>query len=313
MDPFTHTMVGAVMARAGGDRRTPLAAATLMLAANAPDIDIVTVWTETSFGSIAFRRGWTHGPLFLLLLPFIITFAILVWDALVRRQRDPAKPAVNAGWVFALSIIGVLSHPALDWLNTYGIRLLMPFRPTWFHGDALFIADPYWWSLLGGTLILARRRASLRTVRIGAALAFAYPLLMLGLSWQGKRLARVVAAAQGIPQTNVLYQPLPGTPFSAQLILRTDAAYHFGTVRWLPTPEVRLDGEIIPRGDWSNPRVLVAKLDPDVRDYLVWSSYPWVQINTTAADGSATVVFGDARFPRGGIAGGLGGLTVSVR
>ncbi len=167
--------------------------------------------------------------------------------------------------------------------------------------------------MLGGTLMLAKRRAAIRMVRIGAALALAYPLLLLGLSWQGKRLARDVAAAQGIPQTNVLYQPSPATPFSAQLILRTDAAYHYGSVRWLPTPEVRLDGEVIPRGDWSHPRVLAAKLDPDVRDYLVWSSYPWVQIDTTAADGSATVVFGDARFPRGGIAGGLGGLSVSVR
>ena len=313
MDPFTHTMAGAVMARAGGDRRTPLAAATLMLAANAPDIDIVTVWTHTSFGSIAFRRGWTHGPLALLLLPFVVTFAMLAWDALVRRRRDPAKSPVHPGWIFALSIIGVLSHPALDWLNTYGIRLLMPFRSTWFHGDAVFIVDPYWWALLGGTLMLARRGATLRTVRIGAALAAAYPLLMLGLSWQGKRLARETAAAQGIPQTNVLYQPLPGNPFGAQLILRTDEAYHFGTMRWLPTPEVRLDGEIIPRGDWSDALVLVAKLDPDVRDYLVWSSYPWVRINTTAADGSATVVFGDARFPRGGLAGGLGGLSVTVR
>jgi inner membrane protein len=313
MDPFTHTMVGAVMARAGGDRRTPLAAATLMLAANAPDIDIYTVWTETSFGSIAFRRGWTHGPFALLLLPFVVAFAILLWDALVRRRRDPSKPSVNPGWIFALSVIGVLSHPALDWLNTYGIRLLMPFRETWFHGDAVFIADPYWWALLGGTLLLAKRRASLRTVRIGAALALAYPVLMVGLSWQGKRMARAVAAAQGIPQRNVLYQPLPANPFGAQLIVRTDAAYHIGMMRWLPTPEVRLGGEIIPRGDWSDPRVILAKRDPDVRDYLVWSSYPWVKVDTTTADGSATVVFGDARFPRGGLAGGLGGLTVSVR
>jgi len=313
VDPFTHTMAGAVMARAGGDRRTPLAAATLMLAANAPDIDILSAMTGNSFGSLAFRRGWTHGPFALLLLPFLITFAILVWDALVRRDRDPAKTPVNAKWVFVLSIIGVLSHPALDWLNTYGIRFLMPFNQTWFHGDAVFIVDPYWWALLGGTLILARRKASLRTVRIAALLALGYPLMLLGLSWQGKRLAREEAAAQGIPQTNVLYQPLPATPFKAMLILRTDMAYHFGTLHWMPTPEVRLDGEVIPRGDWSNPHVLVAKLTPEVRDYLVWSSYPWVEIDTTAADGSATVVFGDARFPRGGIAGGLGGLSVSVR
>ena len=33
MDPITHTMTGAVLARAGGDTKTPLAAATLMLAA----------------------------------------------------------------------------------------------------------------------------------------------------------------------------------------------------------------------------------------------------------------------------------------
>jgi len=313
VDPFTHTMVGAVMARVGGDRRTPLAAATLMLGANAPDIDIFSVATGDTVGSLAFRRGWTHGPFALLLLPFVITFAILAWDALVRRDRDPSKVPVNAKWVFILSVIGVLSHPVLDWLNTYGIRLLMPFNQTWFHGDAVFIVDPYWWVLLGGTLLLARRKASLRTVRRAALVALVYPLLLLGMSWQGKRIARAVAAEQGIPQTNVLYQPLPATPFTAMLILRTDSAYHFGELRWLPTPEARFDGEIIPRGDWSDSRVLVAKLNPNVRDYLVWSSYPWVQINTTAADRSATVVFGDARFPPGIRAGGLGGLSVSVR
>jgi inner membrane protein len=313
MDPITHTMAGAVMARVGGDRRTPLAAATLMLAANAPDIDIYTVWTETSFGSIAFRRGWTHGPYALVLLPFVVTYAVLAWDAMVRRRRNPAATPAHPGWVFALSVIGVLSHPALDWLNTYGIRLLMPFDHTWFHGDALFIVDPYWWLLLGGTLWLARRGASRRTVRRVAAVALAYPLLLLALSWQGKRLARGVAAAQGIAQTNVLYQPLPANPFAAQLILRTDAAYQLGSLRWFASPRVRLDGPVIARGDWSHPAVIWAKLDPDVRDYLVWSSYPWVQVDTSATDGSATVVFGDARFPRGGIVGGLGGLTVTVR
>ena len=79
MDPITHTMAGAVMARIGGDRRTPLAAATLILAANAPDIDIFSVWVG-SFASLAFRRGWTHGPIALLLLPFVVTGIILAWD-----------------------------------------------------------------------------------------------------------------------------------------------------------------------------------------------------------------------------------------
>ena len=61
MDPITHTLAGAVMARAGLDERTPLAAATLMLAANAPDIDIF-IMVAGPYDGLAFRRGWTHGP-----------------------------------------------------------------------------------------------------------------------------------------------------------------------------------------------------------------------------------------------------------
>jgi membrane-bound metal-dependent hydrolase YbcI (DUF457 family) len=31
-----------------------------------------------------------------------------------------------------------LSHPALDFLNVYGVRWLMPFDATWFFGDVLY-------------------------------------------------------------------------------------------------------------------------------------------------------------------------------
>ena len=46
----------------------------------------------------------------------------------------------------------MLTHPVLDWLNNYGIRLLMPFSPRWFYGDAVFIIDPWLWLALGGAL-----------------------------------------------------------------------------------------------------------------------------------------------------------------
>ena len=48
-----------------------------------------------------------------------------------------------------------MSHPFLDWLNTYGVRLLMPFSERWFYGDALFIVDPFLWIVLGGAVMLA--------------------------------------------------------------------------------------------------------------------------------------------------------------
>jgi len=313
VDPFTHTMAGAVISRAGGDRRTPLATATLLLAANAPDIDIITVWTATSFGSLAFRRGWTHGPLALAMLPLVITIAMLTWDRFVRLRRDPTKAPVDPRWTLVLAIVGVLSHPTLDWLNTYGIRLLMPFSDRWFYGDSVFIVDLYWWALLGGTLVLARARRPLREIRIVAALALMYPLMMVGLGVAGNRLAFRVAAETGLlGAREVLYQPRPANPLRAQLIAVTDDAYVFGEFDWRVSPRATYAGPRVARGDWADSRVVEAQRDPDVRDYLVWSRYPWVRIDTTATAGTVTVVFGDARFPEGGLAGGLGGLRVPV-
>jgi inner membrane protein len=313
VDPFTHTMAGAVISRVGGDRRTPLATATLLLAANAPDVDIITVWTATSFGSLAFRRGWTHGPLALAMLPLVITIAMLTWDRFVRLRRDPTKAPVDPRWTLVLAIVGVLSHPTLDWLNTYGIRLLMPFSDRWFYGDSVFIVDPYWWALLGGTLVLARARRPLHEIRIVAALALIYPLTMIGLGVAGNRLAFRVATETGLRGVReVLYQPRPANPLRAQLIAVTTDEYVFGEFDWRAAPRAAYTSYRIARGDWSDPRVTEARQDPDVRDYLVWSRYPWVRVDATAMPGTVTVVFGDARFPEGGLAGGLGGLRVSV-
>jgi inner membrane protein len=313
MDPITHTMAGAAMSRAGGDRLTPLATATLILAANAPDIDIYTVWTETSFGSIAFRRGWTHGPYFLTLLPLLITGIIVAWDRFLRRRRRPDATPVHAGWTFVLALIGTLSHPALDWLNTYGVRFLMPFSSTWFAGDSVFIIDPYWWLLLAAVLVLAKKGASLRTVRLAALAAAAYPLALVALSRAGDEQAISAAERAGIAGlTDVMYQPSPANPFAAQLIGVTEDAYHMGSLRWIGGERVRWGDTVIAKGDWTSPLVRRAMQDADARDYLVWARYAWARIDTTATGEPVAVVFGDARFPEGGIAGGLGGLRVPI-
>ena len=88
MDPITHTFTGAALAAAGLRRVTPLASAALVIGANAPDIDVVA-----NFGgdvvSLAHRRGWTHGVLALVVLPFLVAGFLLLWDRWVRRHRQP--------------------------------------------------------------------------------------------------------------------------------------------------------------------------------------------------------------------------------
>ena len=157
MDPIAHSLVGASLSETRLGRLTALATPTLILAANAPDIDILSTAIGRDF-SLGFRRGWTHGVLALAVLPLVLTVLIVLVDhVFARLRREPAK--ARAAPLIILSYIGVLTHPLLDWLNTYGIRLLMPFDDRWFYGDALFIIDPWVWLLIGTAVVLANTQS----------------------------------------------------------------------------------------------------------------------------------------------------------
>jgi len=191
MDPLAHTLFGATMAEAGLKRKTALATATLIIGANIPDVDAVAMFVSSDY-ALQVRRGWTHGILALMVWPFLLTGAMLGVDRLLqrwrsRRDRAPApstrkKGSRNTGSIpgagalsrrraastrkasppmrpvtlLGIAFLGVWSHPLLDWLNSYGIRLLMPFNDTWFYGDTLFIIDPWFWLLAGAGVVLAR-------------------------------------------------------------------------------------------------------------------------------------------------------------
>ena len=155
MDPLAHTLVGATLAQTRlRDGTGAMALAAGVLAANAPDVDAVTMFVSRDL-SLGFRRGWTHGVLAMVVLPLVLTAALLVLDRLWARWRRGRGPAARAGPLLRLTAAGVWSHPLLDWLNTYGVRFLMPFDGTWFYGDALFIIDPWVWLLAGLAVVLA--------------------------------------------------------------------------------------------------------------------------------------------------------------
>ncbi len=158
MDPLAHTLVGATLAETTVGRTTARAVPMLILAANAPDIDAVTMFVSRDL-SLGFRRGWTHGVLSLMILPLLLAGLVLLADrAIAHARQRPAR--ARAGPLIALGYLGILTHPALDWLNTYGVRLLMPFDGRWFYGDALFIVDPWLWLLASATVVLAHSEAT---------------------------------------------------------------------------------------------------------------------------------------------------------
>ncbi|MFQ5551902.1 MAG: metal-dependent hydrolase, partial [Gemmatimonadales bacterium] len=108
MDPVCHSLVGATLSKSGLGSKLPSGGMfTLLVAANLPDIDVVTLfWGGPT--SVFLRRGITHGLPAMLVLP--VVWAMIVWLYLRRRDRTLAF-----GSVLAVSVVGVLTHPALDY------------------------------------------------------------------------------------------------------------------------------------------------------------------------------------------------------
>ena len=124
---------------------------TLLIAANLPDVDALSlVWGSTA--GLGFRRGWTHGVLALPLWPFILAGVMVLFDRAFTKRGARFWPLAG------VAAIGVVSHPLLDLMNTYGVRLLMPFSERWFYGDTLFIVDIWVWIMLAAGVLVSVRR-----------------------------------------------------------------------------------------------------------------------------------------------------------
>ena len=292
MDNVCHTLVGAACGGAGLARRTRFANATLMVAANLPDVDVLVFATSTP--SVAFRRGWTHGLLAQALLPIALTAAMLLF-ARVRPTGEGQR--ARPGWLLLCAYVGVFSHVALDYLNTYGIRLLMPFDGRWFYGDAVFIIDPWLWLLLGVGVWRAHWGARVRPARVALGGAALYIAVMLALA-QGARttvLAAWDAERGGLPAA-VMVGPVPVTPFVREVVVDAGDRYETGRV-WWPSGQVVFEPDVVPKGaDLDG--VTSARDAAAVRGFLVWSRFPYWTREPTV-DGPRIVVrdmrFGSAR------------------
>lgn len=306
MDNVAHTLAGAALAQAGLKHKTGLGTAALVLAANLPDVDALGLL----FGeNLAWRRGWTHGPLAMLVLPPLLVAALVLFDRWqMRRGTRPADRArLHPGWLVALAYIGWLSHPLLDFMNTYGIRLLMPFSERWFYGDVLFIVDIWLWIALGLGVWLSRRRqrragaAPGRPAQIGLAVVLVYMAAMGTSSVAAERMAKRSAEARGLgPVRTVVASPVPVNPFRRRIVFATDSAYGFARLNWLASPRLTLDPGLMPR-NMDDPAVAEARKVKAARDFLYWSRLPFAQVERSAA--GTRVTLSDARYAEGGAAG----------
>jgi membrane-bound metal-dependent hydrolase YbcI (DUF457 family) len=163
LDNLTHSLFGATLAR------TPLSAAgrgttaALLLASNAPDIDILAT-AGGAMNYLEWHRGPTHGPLGVAGLALITAGLVWIGRRIYDKRRDgsagtrdpavPPRPGIGGddrhrgtdasfGVLVAVSVIGVLLHVLMDLPTVYGTRPLSPFNWRWFALDWMPIVDVY--------------------------------------------------------------------------------------------------------------------------------------------------------------------------
>ncbi len=138
MDPLTHTATGLLLSRAGLNRWTPLATPILILAANAPDIDVVTA-AGGSLNYLHYHRHLTHS---LAAMPLMALLPVLLVAACARAKK------IHWAGAFCAALIAVASHLLLDLTNAYGVRLLLPFSARWLRLDLTNVIDIWIWAVL---------------------------------------------------------------------------------------------------------------------------------------------------------------------
>lgn len=295
MDPLCHTLVGASLGATGLSSKTRYGCATLLIAANLPDMDFVLYF----FGdarSYAFRRGITHGiPAIILLAGFL---ALLM--AFLSRMSTTSRPGQETSlrWLLILSMIGVASHPALDWLNNYGMRWLMPMVDTWSYGDTLFIVDPVVWLALAAGLLAARRSTSrrLRWFQRPAGLALAFVVCYISMSYaltQAAERAALEHSGDEQPQ-RLMASPVPFNPLRREIVFDYGSEYRYGTVRFSPSARFEWESGTIAKGD---PAVFErARRVRNGRWFLRWARFPYAVVEQKGGD--TLVRLADARYVR---------------
>lgn len=310
MEPITHLMTGACLARAGFNRKAAYATVAMTLAAEAPDLD--TLWAIGGpVAAFQHHRGWTHTFFGLPFEAAVLVGAFWLFHRW-RSRKAMVKPTiapVRWGWLYGLILIALLSHLLLDWTNNYGLRPFFPFNPRWYSGSFVFIFEPVLFVVLLASLV-----APSLFGLIGSEIGVHRPPFR-GRGWAIFALLAMVALwafrfvehgkAVQLAQTNdynganvirAAADPYPINPFRWQTVVETPTFYQVSTADTLSgTMSSGSEANTV----YKPPTTLAtlrAKQSWLGEVYLDWSQWPVVTDIGADQDGVSTVTFQDLRF-----------------
>lgn len=231
MDPLTHTLSGALLARA----TTPLAAQThseqialplrLQVAAGFaaaafPDVDLVLRLIDT-LTYLNWHQGPTHS---LVLLPLWAWLLAWLFSWLSRGRYAWQLFYRPACFGSAIHIVG-------DLITSYGLMLFAPLSTERFSLPLVFVIDPWFSLIIIAGLIASWRYPRQRIPAIVALVGLCgYVVFLWTLQQQAIAIATRHADAHAMPHTHINVLPQPLSPFHWKIIIRNEETYHLADV-----------------------------------------------------------------------------------
>jgi len=272
MDPLTHALSGAVLARAVP--KEPLTRGRfwlLVLLTMAPDADFVLKFISDAV-YLQYHRGITHS---ILMLP------LWIWFLRALVLRDSLSP-----WLIGAALA---LHIGLDLITSFGTMILAPFSDWRAAIDLVFIIDPLFTACLLLPLMLMPllRRQRRILAMMSLALTLGYLLMTAYLHHQAMALARTSFADAAAWHA----LPMPFSPANWQIIVSYPDHYRRASVNLWPAFPGTMD---------LFPDAITAPYRRHIRptDQLRWQRLPRMQA-IKLADGLPGVDFYRwfARFP----------------
>ncbi len=308
LEPITHLLTGACISRAGLNRATGLATLTIVLAAEAPDLDILYFF-DGSVTGFAHHRGFTHTLLGAPVIGAVVLACVYGLYRILRWRGWNPRSAPRWSLLYAYALLMALVHIFQDSTNNYGVRPLAPFNPRWHSWDIVNIVDPLMLAALTlglavpGVLTLIKEEVGAGKQRFrgrGGAI-FALSCLAALIVVRDVEHRRAVAALNSIMYRDedplrVSAYPYPLNPFAWGGVVETRDFFEI-------LPVNSLSGEVDPQNQArirfkpeETPVTLAAKKSRLGRFYLDWAQYPLVETERLPGNAGYRVQFQDLRF-----------------
>ena len=287
MDNLTHTLGAVAISQLGLNRKTRFATLTLILSANAPDLDILR-GIHGGIDYLKYHRGISHSFVGITVLAIILSAAIYGLG-----RKAPPKPGLplDGRWLLLSAFLGTGSHLLMDFTNAYGVRPFLPFSGRWYAWDIMPIIDPLLLALLIAGLAvpwllrlvtheLGGRQSSGAT---GAVFCLAAMVALWGTRDFAHRRALNILNSRtysGEVAQRLGALPVALNPFSWVGVVETSTAFHVFALNALDPNGPPADEETFEKPQPS-PTLAAAMQTQSARVFLDFARFPWAQVDKT--------------------------------